>query len=150
MMSFIALWGTFNLIMSLYSIKKIKGNPDKCDFIYGWGLPSGAFVWEDMFIYGLLHALIVLVSVLFGKTVIWIIGFLVFWIVRSLGETLYFFLEQFIVPKHHPHELNSHFKYIRLFFGNISEQKCFILLQICMQSITVIATSLLIFVLYSI
>ncbi|MFA5894280.1 MAG: hypothetical protein WC851_00715 [Candidatus Shapirobacteria bacterium] len=61
--------------------------------------------------------------------------FLVFWLVRSIGETLYFFLEQFIEPKHYPHYIDEHFWLIRRIFGNISYQQCLIIMQVMFQVI---------------
>jgi hypothetical protein len=147
---FIALWGTANLILAIKAISKIKQNKSGLDFIWWWAFPSGAFVWEDMLIFGFLHAGLAFVSLLFGNTTLWLISFLVFWIVRSAGETLYFFLQQFIVPKHHPHDINSHFTQVIRMFGPISEQKCFILLQVIMQSILVLSIFGLILVLKNI
>jgi hypothetical protein len=146
-MLLIASWGLANLYLAITSISKIKKNTKECNFIWWWALPSGAFVWEDMLIFGLLHSIIALISVLAGDVQVWIVGFLVFWIVRSAGETLYFFLQQFIEPKHHPHEIHHQFTLIRKALGDISDQKAFILIQITMQSITVLSTLALIFVL---
>lgn len=145
--TFIIIWGILNVVLAVASINKIKKNTKECDFIWWWALPTGAFVWEDMLVFGLLHFIIVLSSVLLNNPQVWVIGFLVFWIVRSLGETLYFFLQQFIEPKHHPHEIHHHFKVLRRFLGDISDQKAFILIQIFMQSITVLSVLALIFVL---
>jgi hypothetical protein len=135
----ITIWGLLNAVLSAISVAKIRKNKDKCDFIYWWGFLSGAFVWEDMFVFGILHALLVFVTiVVFQNPIFWLISFLTFWVVRSFGETLYFFLQQFILPQHHPHKISAHFVILKRFFGDISEQKCFILMQITLQSVTVI------------
>ena len=146
----IAIWGILNLVLAVASFYKIRQNPKQCDFIWWWTFLAGAFVWEDMFIFGILHSAIALFGVLTQNTTYWLIGFLVFWIVRSAGETLYFFLQQFIVPKHHPHNISSHFVLLKKFFGNISDQKSFIIMQITMQSILVISIFSLILVLKTI
>ncbi|PIR26246.1 MAG: hypothetical protein COV41_01705 [Candidatus Brennerbacteria bacterium CG11_big_fil_rev_8_21_14_0_20_43_10] len=144
---FILIWGVVNLFLAVLSVFKIKRNKEKCDFIYWWGFIVGAFVWEDMLVFNLLHAGIAFVSLLLKNNLGWLVGFLVFWIVRSAGETLYFFLQQFIVPLHHPHNMGKYFGPIRKLFGNISDQKCYILLQAVMQSILVISTMCLIYIL---
>ncbi|MDP2930642.1 MAG: hypothetical protein Q8N56_03500 [bacterium] len=126
---------------------KIRQNKEKCDFIYWWGFIAGAFVWEDMLVLGLLHAGIAFMSLALNNNLVWLVGFLVFWIVRSAGETLYFFLQQFIVPPHHPHNIGGHFGPIRKLFGNISDQKCYIISQVSMQSILVICILCLIYIL---
>ncbi len=144
---FIAIWGIIGATLAYISINKIKANKQECDFTWWWGFPIGAFVWEDMLVFGILHALLALISLLSSNTLIWVISFLVFWIVRSAGETLYFFLQQFIVPKHHPHDISAQLQMVRKLFGNISDQKCFILLQVTMQSLLVLSLLSLIYLL---
>jgi hypothetical protein len=144
---FILIWGVVNLFLSVFSVLKIRQNKEKRDFIYWWGFIIGAFVWEDMLVFGLLHAALAFTSIVLKNNLIWLVGFLVFWIMRSAGETLYFFLQQFIVPLHHPHNIGGHFGPIRKLFGNISDQKCYIILQAIMQSVLVISILSLIFVL---
>lgn len=127
------------LCLVFVSFKKIKKSGEFLDFIYGFGFIIGAFVWEDLLTFSFLFALITLVSILVQDIRYLLLGFVVFWIVRSMGETLYFFLQQFITPKHHPHFIDDHFVKLRKILGNISEQKCFILLQTTMQVITVLS-----------
>lgn len=131
------VWALFNFSLAVISFGKIKKDLQKLDFIYKFAAVTGAFVWEDMFVFGLLHTAGIIIGFLSGDLRISLLLFLIFWIVRSAGETLYFFLQQFIQPKHHPHDINTLFKPIRWIFGNISEQKCFILLQITYQTILV-------------
>jgi hypothetical protein len=138
-MALILLWGLINTILAFISYKKIKSDEKNLSFILAWAFLSGAFVWEDMFVFGILHALGSLLAFVLGGPEYWILFYLLFWIVRSAGETLYFFLQQFIEPKHHPHYIEHHFGTMRKIFGNISAQKCFILVQITMQSIMIIS-----------
>ncbi len=86
---------------------------------------------------------------LLGDMRYWLLLFILFWIVRSAGETLYFFLQQFIQPKHHPHVLDEHFRFYRRIFGDISEQKCFILTQVVHQTILTLSLFALILLLRS-
>ncbi|OGC68785.1 hypothetical protein A2415_05420 [candidate division WWE3 bacterium RIFOXYC1_FULL_39_7] len=131
--------GSVSLILSVYSIERIKRTPQECQFIIWWAFPLGAFVWEDLLVYGFLHAVLAFFPLFLGKPELWLTFFLIFWVVRSAGETLYQFLQQFILPKHHPHYIDPYLGPLRKIFGNISEQKCFILMQISMQSITVLS-----------
>lgn len=146
-MNFVFIWGLVNLFLAIYSILKIKRNKKGCDFIWWWAFPNGSFVWEDMLVFGLLHAGFAFLSLALGNEILWLVFFLIFWIVRSAGETLYFFLQQFIEPKHHPHNLDKHLGPIRKVFGNISQQKCFIMMQVLMQSILVVSIASLFYVL---
>lgn len=142
---FILIWGIVNLFLSIFSVLRVRQNKEKCEFIYWWGFIIGAFVWEDVLVLGLLHATLVFTSLALKNNLIWLVGFLVFWIVRSAGETLYFFLQQFIVPLHHPHNIGEHFLVLRKLFGEISDQKCYIILQVLMQSILTISVLCLIY-----
>jgi hypothetical protein len=65
----------------------------------------------------------------------------VFWAVRSTGETIYFFLQQFHMPQHHPHQVTGHFAQLERVFGKVSDQKGYILMQIFHQSVVMIAVS---------
>lgn len=135
----ILAWGILNFSLAIISIFKIRQNEKKLDFIWWWTFFAGAFVWEDMLIFGILHSGLAFFSLFTQNNSYWLLGFIIFWIVRSAGETLYFFLEQFIVPKHHPHEISSHFAPLRRLFGNISDQKAFIIMQVLMQSILIVS-----------
>ncbi|RJR26825.1 hypothetical protein C4561_03530 [candidate division WWE3 bacterium] len=137
------------MFLSLFAVSKIRRNSNECEFIWWWAFPIGAFVWEDVFVLGLLHAGMAGLALYLGRPEIWIVFFLIFWLIRSVGETLYFFLQQFIQPRHHPHYIDSHFVVIRKLFGNISEQKCFIIMQVTMQSITVLSAIGLVLIFFS-
>ena len=146
-MSLIAIWGVLNLFLSVFSVQKIRRNKGKCNFIYLWGFVIGAFVWEDMLVLGILHAVIAFISVALNNSILWLVGFLAFWVVRSAGETLYFFLQQFVVPSHHPHNITAHFTVLRRLFGGISDQKCFIILQVSMQAVLTLSLFSLVYIL---
>ena len=145
--AFLILFGVINLLLALYSIPKIKQDKKSVSFIWWWAFINGSFVWEDMLVFGLLHFGFAIVGILTQNITIWVICFLVFWMVRSAGETLYFFLEQFIVPKHHPHYIEDQLKPLRKIFGDIDEQKCFIIMQVIHQSVLISSIIALIFIL---
>ena len=144
---FIAVFGLINLTLAVYSIHKIKKDRERVNFTWWWTFLNGSFCWEDVLVFGILHFAFALTATIIDNATFWLIFYLVFWIIRSAGETLYFFLEQFIVPQHHPHYFHDYLEPLRKIFGNISDQKCFIMCQVFMQSITVISTICLILVL---
>ena len=146
--TFVTIWGLVTLALSVISVYKIKKNSAECDYIWWWAFPIGAFVWEDVLVFGLLHAVLAGLALYLRNPEIWLVFFLIFWLIRSAGETLYFFLQQFIQPKHHPHYIDSHFVVLRKVFGNISEQKCFIIMQVTMQTITVLSAIGLVLILF--
>lgn len=135
----IIVWGLENILLATISFRKIQKSSKILDVIYPLTLINGAFVWEDILIFGTFHFLSVVIGLLLVDFRYTILLFLLFWVVRSSGEILYFFLQQFIRPKHHPHSISAHFKPIRALFGNISDQKCFILMQVLLQTVLIYA-----------
>lgn len=146
-MIFISALAFLFAILALISFKTIKKGKGTMWFIYKWGFPAGAFVWEDLFVFSVYGIGVSLVTILTNQLRLGALLFIVFWIVRSAGETLYFFLQQFIQPKHHPHFLDSHFTLIKRVLGPITYQQCLILLQLLFQVILMIAIVCLILLL---
>lgn len=122
--------------LCLFSIYSIRTGKNTAKFIYGFGFPLGSFVWEDLFVFCIYFTVLTLIAILNSSTKIFLLGFSIFWLVRSVGETIYWFLQQFIVPTHYPHNVSSHLKTMHLIFGNISDQQGMILLQVMFQVIT--------------
>lgn len=93
-MLFIALFGlgAFALwIKSLYEVVS-KKNP------YGvgkYGLIYGGFVFADYLIFGAFFTLASIVSLILYDFILFLLINSVFWLVRSVGEALYWFLQQF-------------------------------------------------------
>jgi hypothetical protein len=138
-MLFVILWGLLNLIFFFISVKCVYNSKDRFKFIYPWAFLTGSFVWEDLFIFGLFHFIYSVISFIFNDAKVALLIFLIFWAVRSVGETFYLFLEQFIEPKHGPHAISYHFEVLKKYLGSISDQKCYILLQVVFQVVTVLS-----------
>jgi hypothetical protein len=136
----------FASIFSWYVIRKGKGI---IGFIYRWGFLIGAFVWEDLFVFSIYGFVASIITFLVGQYRIALLFFVIFWIVRSAGEAGYFFLQQFIQPKHHPHYIDDRFKLMRRIFGTISYQQCLILMQVMFQVVLMIAIASLILLLFN-
>ena len=102
----VAILGLLILVVSVYQ-SKYKKNP------YGLTrllLPLGIFVWGDGVILGLFWFLSGLISffanLLIPTDQLFYLIFTLFWIVRSSGEVLYWFLQQFsTVERDPPHTL---------------------------------------------
>jgi len=135
-----------SIIISWYKIVKGK---KIAEFIYYWGFPLGAFVWEDLFVFSIYGFISTLITLYFQQGRLGLLFFIIFWIVRSGGESLYFFLQQFVEPKQHPHFLQDHYQVLRRFFGNISYQQCSIIMQVCFQIILMFSLVSLILLLIS-
>ncbi|MBI3379657.1 hypothetical protein HY029_02805 [Candidatus Gottesmanbacteria bacterium] len=148
MIIFILLYTILHIILFLVSFFKIRNNNlGTLDFIYKFSFPFGAFVWEDLLIFSLFNLVIVITLLAFKDLRIGLLLFIVFWIVRSAGETIYFFLQQFFHPKYHPHFISAHFWILKKFLGKLSDQQCFIIMQVTFQTLSVIFISALILLL---
>jgi hypothetical protein len=121
--------------LTVLSFIRIRKGKKIAEFVYSFGFLIGSFVWEDMFVFSVYGLAASIATVWLGQWKYGLLFFLVFWMVRSAGETLYFFLEQFIEPKQYPHYVDSHFGLVRYIFGNISYQQCLIIMQVFFQII---------------
>lgn len=71
-----------------------------------WLLPYGIFVWGDAVILGLFWTLISVVSLLWHNASFFALMQSLYWMVRSSGEVMYWFLQQFAsVKRDLPHTL---------------------------------------------
>lgn len=97
-------------IKSIYEVIK-KKNP------YGvgqYGLIYGGFVFADYLVFGAFFAIMSIFSLIMGDFVLFLLILSVFWLVRSIGEALYWFLQQFssLVHKNPPERFFLH-RYIK-------------------------------------
>jgi len=63
---------------------------------YGFGIPYGAWIWGDLFIFAILWTIIppFIYLLKLNHHYFWI-AFFSFWLIRSAGEAFYWFLAQF-------------------------------------------------------
>ncbi len=104
--------------------------------------PLGAFVWVDAVIFGLFFTLVSVFCLIIQEWTLFLVVFFVFWTVRSTGEQIYWFLEQF-AQKHRnpPHTLWPY----KFFKG----EEVWIVMQIFWQCVSVISITILIYLLIS-
>lgn len=100
----------------------------------------GAFVWGDAIIFGPFWIVSSVVSLWLKNWQLFEIIFLCFWLVRSLGETIYWFLQQFSEVKREPPERIWFYRFVK------SDAVWFIF-QIWWQCITIVSLVLLILLL---
>lgn len=141
-------WIVISAFLAIVSFLNVRNSGEEVRFIL-WASGIGAFVWEDMLIFALYN-------IMASSIILWIHDFRcallfadVFWIVRSVGETFYWFLQQFNQPTEYPHNYyawNCN-GWVKFLLGNISNQKFFILFQIFWQVATVLAIVGLIWIL---
>ena len=55
----------------------------------------GAFVWADIILFGIFWAIFGLVAIILKSWIFFLLSLSLFWLVRGLGETIYWFNQQF-------------------------------------------------------
>lgn len=127
---FILIYGLINLIAAIYGFYQCKYRKNafgNTRYLY----PLGVFVWGDAVIIGAFWALSSFIAILLNDLILFLLLASTFWLVRSLGETLYWIAQQFSsLPKNPPKRLLAH-----SVFHNDS---VWFIYQICWQCLTVI------------
>ncbi|MBU2577329.1 hypothetical protein KKA69_00690 [Patescibacteria group bacterium] len=129
-------WQVVILIFSLFSLagfvkgitESRKGNSFNKTGIFNL---IGAFVWGDAVVFGLFFFIFSLFSLLLADFFLFLLGISLFWVVRSIGETIYWLNQQFSTLKRNPPEKLLFHK----FFKNDS---IWFVYQIFWQCLTVI------------
>lgn len=98
---FVGLFAVYSLVGFLlgYRNTKLKKNP------YGlsnWFNLIGSFVWADVFIFGAFFFLVSILSLILKDFIFFLLVYSIFWTVRSIGESIYWFLEQFATNHRNP------------------------------------------------
>ena len=103
-------------------------------------LPLGAFVWVDTVVFGLFFTLVSVYCLIINQTVLFFLIYSVFWLVRSTGEQIYWFLEQFTTQHRNP----PHTLWPKKWFKG---EESWIVMQVTWQCVTVVTliTSLWLF-----
>lgn len=128
------------LVLSAYQIRRHK---TQLEFITHWAFLLGAFVWEDLFVISLFSFGSLLATLLARDWRVGLLIYLVFWVIRNLGEMIYWFLQQFNQPTVYPHNQYHGFFIIRKILGEVSNQQCFILMQVLHEALMAVMLSLL-------
>ncbi len=125
---FIFLYSTLCFLLGLrnsYSKKNPFGLTRYFSFL-------GAFVWVDAVTFGAFFALSSLIAFVLQDFTLLLLIYSVFWAVRSIGESIYWFLEQFANPhRNKPETLKGH----KIFPG----ESIYIHYQIFWQCVSVIS-----------
>ncbi|MDD3648410.1 MAG: hypothetical protein PHS44_08005 [Candidatus Dojkabacteria bacterium] len=132
-------WAVLSSVFFILSYLKVRNSGDGWNLIL-WGSMWGAFIWEDLLIlsvYNVVASIIVLI--LKDNRYVFVFG-LFFWLIRSLGEVQYWFLQQFNQPVGFPHNQYDWKDngLQRTLLGDLSDQNYFIIYQVSMQVIAVI------------
>ena len=92
--AFIMGWGTLALIGSVKSFYECQRKKNTYGLTYIFRI-YGAFVWADLVIFGIFWTLISALSLFLNSWYLFLLFVSLFWLVRSIGETLYWFHQQF-------------------------------------------------------
>jgi hypothetical protein len=100
----VLLYGLISLIGFIWSYKRCRFHKDSYGHppgLYGF---LGAFVWADLVIFGAFWALASGMSLILQDWLLFLLIISLFWLIRSIGETMYWFLQQFAPNKGNPPE----------------------------------------------
>jgi len=134
-MNSLLLLTVFSFFIFLYSLyqTKTKQNPNG---LTRFLLPLGIFVWGDGVIFGLFWFLVGLFLLTTQSSHLFAIIYAIFWIVRSAGEALYWFLQQFSkIQRDPPHTV----PFSSIFAG----ESVWFAMQIIWQCVLVISITVL-------
>ena len=92
----------------------------------------GMFVWGDVLVLSIFWALVALVSFLLSDWWLFLLTVSIFWLVRSVGETIYWFLQQFAVVKRDPPESLAGYRFVK-------NESIWFIYQVMWQCVTVIS-----------
>lgn len=120
------------IITLVLAVRQCRGKNNPFG-LTNWLWPMGAFVWGDVLVLAIFWIIASLVAFFVDSTLLFWLIFSVFWVVRSAGEVIYWFLEQFSAKvRNKPTDLLGHS------FVNGSEAIWFIY-QVFWQCVLVVA-----------
>ncbi len=98
--------------------------------------PLGMYVWGDAVIFGVFWALAAVASLFLQDILLFLLIVSVFYLVRSIGESIYWFNQQFsTVVRHKPEDIPLHH-----IFHNDSAWFVYQILNQCVTVVTIITT----------
>jgi hypothetical protein len=126
-----------SVCLAILSGVQISGGrfADFTPMLYWFGLPYGAFVWGDLFVFSILWTIILIFLIRMKNPRYFWVALFSFWLIRSLGEANYWFLQQF-----HPETIPWGQYFDRFFiFKNMTDPEFWVFNQIRHQSIAVVS-----------
>lgn len=120
-----ALWGSYYSYIQCRQKRNAYGLTPQ---FYAYG----AFVYGDMLVFGMFWSLVGIVTLFMQDWLLFLLVQSLFWVVRSVGETIYWFNEQFSTKtRNHPASLPG--------FHIFNDDSIWYVYQIIAQLITVIS-----------
>lgn len=118
------------LVSAVIGVQKVRSN--RAFSITPWLYPLGIFVWGDAPILGLFWILVGVVCFYLNSLPLFFLIVSVFWLVRSVGETFYWFLQQFSMMKRNPPEQLAGYRFVK-------DESIWFMYQLFWQCMTVIS-----------
>lgn len=128
-------FGLISAVVFWRGCKETKNN-DNAFGLTPYLLPLGIFVWADAVVLGLFWMIATLSSLYLNSTTLFFLIVSLFWLVRSIGETIYWFNQQFSsINRNPPKSLRGY-----SFFKNDSIWFVYQLAWQCMTVVSVISS----------
>jgi len=99
----ILFWLIYSFLGFLKGLQQSAFNKNPYGLSYAFNL-IGAFVWGDAVIFGLFWTIVSLVTLFLDNWLLFLMAISFFWVIRSLGEMIYWLNEQFSQKNLNPPE----------------------------------------------
>ena len=131
------LWQVLLLIFAIFNLFLFFKGYGECKNRNSFGLTKplyflGMYVWGDVFIFSIFWILISMFCIVINNFYLFLTFVSLFWVVRSFGETIYWFNQQFSNVKREPAEKV-------MFYSIVKNDSVWFIQQIMNQCITVVA-----------
>lgn len=101
---FVLLYCLYAFVFLLFGLKSIRKDSSKTFTGTPYLFPLGVFVLGDILVIGAFWVLVSIISLILKDWILFLLIHSLFWVVRSLGETIYWFLQQFSTIVRNPPE----------------------------------------------
>ncbi len=96
---FISLFGIIAFLTFIQSLFKCQTHEGRVGKPYRICELYGSFVWADHVVFGLFWTVMAFVALLLQDWIFFLLTISLFWFIRSIGETVYWILQQFLPRK---------------------------------------------------
>jgi len=128
----ILLYGSINFLVFIYGLYQTKKKANVFGVVR-WTMIFGIFVWGDAVVIGLFWTLVSLVTLILNDWYLFLLSLSLFWLIRSLGEVMYWIGQQYsTLERNPPHKqpFFSLFKYNSIWFINQIIWQCIAVVSI--------------------
>ena len=109
------LFGVLSFTSFIFALHKVKNKKGAYTRVPQPFLIFGSFVWADQVVFGLFWTCVSVICLFLNDYLLFALITSVFWLVRSFGESLYWFLQQFSQINRNPPE---NFRIHKIFHDN--------------------------------